>query len=174
MKLYRALAGLILLTLPAIAQPRIDLGPWPFPVQAQRQPAKAHPSKKTFGGRLHLSGTYYYGDDNFNEDPVFTPAVYFVPDKAMNGQFRRLGIEDDVFKIIIINPKVFAKTVVPKAERIRASRKNAGMATGHIQILVDRLTEMYQCDHMDFSARFLSIDTPVLARLTNSAVDFGC
>jgi hypothetical protein len=121
-----------------------------------------------FRGRFVVTGTYYYGDNDFNDsgdekpsDYEFDPQAYIVPDNAKVGRLPHFAIRKaDRYVIFIDNPQAFAKVVVSKSAQRRVRCRNCGVATGHIAIWMDKFGASIVCDGPNYEARFLSIYKP--------------
>jgi hypothetical protein len=127
-----------------------------------------------FTGQFSLSGTYYYGDGEFNDGPTFMGVATIVPDRDIVARLPHLAErKNSKFVIYIGNPESFADTVISKSVLARVRRKNGGSASGHIAIKVDRYRVEISCDGASYWARFRSVVTPVTARVVTSP-SFGC
>jgi hypothetical protein len=177
MKHFRVLAGLMFLSLPAIAAPPEPKSiPYPDTTDGVVVPADSpiHYSgtKKnkdgedvvTFQGRFLLTGTYYYGDNDFNDsgdehpsEYVFLPQAYIIPDDNVAARLPHFAIQNGRWPIFISNPTTFANAVISKAEARRVRCRTCGDATGHIAIWVDQFSAGKECDAPSYATRFLSV-----------------
>jgi hypothetical protein len=122
-----------------------------------------------FAGQVQLSGTYYFGN-NVYEDASSGQAAYFKPDPASMARlpyFKERGRPDDIF---LSNPAAFQRAVVRHGT---VPRKSTPYATGHITIIVDRFEASIECDAPSFPARFVSVVKPAPVRMA-ATPDTGC
>lgn len=180
MKHFGILACLMFLSLSAIAAPP-EQKAIPYPnstdsvVVPADSPVQYYETKKdrngedivTFQGRFLLTGTYYYGDNDFNDsgedhpsEYVFLPQAYIVPDDKVAAQLPHFAIRDGRRAIFISNPITFANAVVSKTEARRVRCRACGDATGHIAIWVDQFSAGIVCDAPFYLTRFLSVYKP--------------
>jgi len=118
-----------------------------------------------FQGRLMLAGTYYYGDNEFNDsgdekpsDYRFDPEAYIIPDADTVARLPHFAIRNRrPYTILINNPNAFAKAVLSRTAQRRVRCRNCGVASGHIAIWVDQFSAGIVCDAPDYEVRFLSI-----------------
>ena len=175
MKHFRVLAGLIFLSLPATAaSPESQSIPYPNTNDSVLVPVDSpvHYSGiktkngdiVTFQGRFLLTGTYYYGDNDFNdsgdEHPsryVFEPRAYVIPDDDVAARLPHFLIRSGRQPIFIDNPNAFATAVIPKTKARRVRCRGCGDATGHIAIWADQFGAGIDCDKPTYTARFLSV-----------------
>jgi hypothetical protein len=121
----------------------------------------------SFGGKFLLTGTYYFGDNDFNDsgdehasDYVFDPQAYVIPDATIATRLPYFVIRNSRQIIFLSNPVSFAKAVVPEQAARRVRCRSCGDATGHIAIWVDQFSAGIACDSPYYEARFLSVDRP--------------
>ncbi|HZQ39378.1 MAG TPA: hypothetical protein VFA87_01245 [Rhizomicrobium sp.] len=119
----------------------------------------------TFPGKFLLTGTYYYGDNDFNDSGdqnpskyIFDPTAYIVPDAVIAARLPHFVARGGPSSIFLKNPVAFARAVVPDRAARRVRCRTCGVASGHIAIWVDQLTIGIVCDKPDYEAHFLSID----------------
>lgn len=141
--------------------------PTDSPVRFSGFDSKQPPMTAAFEGRFLLTGTYYYGDNDFNDsgddDPslyAFLPQAYIIPDDDVATRLPRFAIRNRRQTIFISNPSAFAGAVVSKALARRVRCRHCGDVTGHIAIWVDRFTAGIECDNSVYEVRFLSIYKP--------------
>ena len=116
-----------------------------------------------FKGRFLLTGTYYYGDNDFNDSGddnpkqyQFEPEAYIIPDTDVAARLPHFQFRNNKRSIIITNPDNFAKAVVPPAQAKQVRCRQCGDATGHIEIWVDQFSASIECDAPAYEVRFLS------------------
>jgi hypothetical protein len=126
----------------------------------------------TFQGRFLLTGTFYYGDNDFNDsgddhpsEYVFDPQAYIIPDDNVAARLPRFAIRNGRQTIIISNPTIFANAAISKTEARRVRRRNCGDVTGYIAIWVDQFSAGIDCDAPTYVTRFLSVDKPTTLAL---------
>jgi hypothetical protein len=177
-----------LLALPAIAATP-DLETIPYPNAVHRVDNVVIPSdsqvrfsgvnktrhggdEATFKGRFLLTGTYYYGDNDFNDsgDAIpsgyrFDPEVIIIPDDSVEARLPHFANRSFPHSIYIRNAVAFAEAVVPKESSRRVRCRQCGDVSGHVAIWVDQLGAEIACDKPNFEARFLSLDKPALSAM---------
>jgi hypothetical protein len=121
----------------------------------------------TFPEKFLLTGTYYYGDNDFNDSGdqnrskyVFDPQAYIVPDAVIAARLPHFVKRGGPSFLFLRNPAVFARAVVPDQMARRIRCRTCGVVSGHIAIWVDQLTVGIACDNPDYEARFVSVDGP--------------
>jgi hypothetical protein len=122
----------------------------------------------TFKGRFLLTGTYYYGDNDFNDsgddNPAnyrFVPEAYIIPDDDVAARLPRFVTPKWAQTIFISNPATFANAAISKALARRVRCRHCGDATGHIAIWVDQFSAGTSCGGApSYEARFLSVYKP--------------
>jgi hypothetical protein len=170
-----ALLGLVLLaSLPASAEldtsaeiiPYQDADTIVVPIGSPVQFSGNENGAAIFKGQVLLTGTYFYGDSEFNdsgdEDPSayeFWPQAYIALDKEVAVRLPHFVKRNDAarYTIYLTNPETFAEAIVPTsiAERVRCRTCEA--ASGRIEIWVDQFSAKIQCDKPHFEARFLRV-----------------
>jgi hypothetical protein len=122
----------------------------------------------SFHGKFLLTGTYYYGDNDFNDsgdekpsEYVFDPQAYIIPDRDIAGQLPHFVVRNGRQTIFLTNPVAFARAVVPERDAHRVRCRSCGDATGHIAIWVDHFSAGIDCDAPSYDARFLSVANPI-------------
>jgi hypothetical protein len=121
-----------------------------------------------FDGAVELSGTYYYGDTELDDDTKET-ALYLKPDavtKARLPHFKTRGFPDFIY---LSNSAAFAKAVIAKA-----SIKKGKVVSGKIDIMADRAEAGIQCDTPYFNARFVSVAHPPMRVANTDMPDVDC
>ncbi|HTQ36718.1 MAG TPA: hypothetical protein VMH77_06755 [Steroidobacteraceae bacterium] len=127
-----------------------------------------------FSGRFVLSGTYYYGDGEFNDGPDFRPEVMFVPDPDIAARLPYFQVRGHADAIYIENGREFARAVIPAGTLARASRKGAPHATGRVSVWVDGFAASIQCDTPNYAAHFVSVYKPGQVASLGKSPDFPC
>ena len=130
--------------------------------------------RASFKGRFVLSGTYYYGDNEFSDGPDVYLTLYFVPDPNVAARLPYFKIRGRPSVIFLDNSDAFVKAVVSRPTLARLLKKGAPRASGKIAIWADGFEARIECDAADFRARFLSIYTPARALVASNKQDFGC
>jgi hypothetical protein len=125
-----------------------------------------------FPGKFLLTGTYYYGDNDFNDSGdqnpskyVFDPQAYIVPDAAIAARLPHFVKRGGPSFIFLKNPAAFARVALPDQMAQRVRCRTCGTTSGHIAIWIDQLTVGIVCDNPDYEVRFLSVDRPSKAAL---------
>jgi hypothetical protein len=120
-------------------------------------------NQAVFTGRLTLSGTFYYGDNEYNDGATVDLTLYFMPDAATVAHLPYLKTRGKAENIVLTDGAKFAAAVLTKAQAATLSKKGAPFpyATGHASLTVDRFTAGVVCDVSSFSARFVSVGKPV-------------
>jgi hypothetical protein len=127
-----------------------------------------------FDGQIQLSGTYYYGDNQYSEAPGAQATLYLNLDKASKARLPYFKDYDVPASIYLLNDAAFVKAVLSK-EQLKASRKkNAKYATGKVQIVVDRLETGIECDVPFINVRFVSVVHQPLRLAAADLPDEGC
>jgi hypothetical protein len=127
-----------------------------------------------FDGPVELSGTYYYGDNVYNDGAGINPALYFVPDKASLARLPRFGHRGQPSEIYLKNQNDFVKAVIAPADAKAALRKGGKYASGKADIWVDHFQAGIECDAPNFTAHFLSVAHPPLRVALAATPDVGC
>jgi hypothetical protein len=142
------------------------------PVQYSGAKKKDGEDVLTFKGRFLLTGTFYYGDNDFNDsgddhpsEYVFLPQAYIIPDDNVAAQLPRFAIRNGRQTIFISNPTTFAKAAISKTEVRRVRCRTCGDVTGHIAIWVDQFSAGIACDAPSYVVRFVSVDKPTTLTL---------
>jgi len=119
------------------------------------------PDRALFKGRLTLSGTYYYGDNQFNDDDSKVDLfLYFTPDAATMARLPFFRIRGRPHDMVLSNSAAFARVVLSRSQRMQLMKKGAPYATGRVTIVVDDFAGEIVCDGPNFDARFVSIVHP--------------
>ena len=172
-----ALAALLLSSLTALAaSPEPKSIPYPNSTDSIVVPAnspvhysgtKDEAGALIFQGRLLLTGTFYYGDNDFNDSGddnpsryKFEPQAYIIPDKDVAERLPRFSIRNGRQVLFIQNPVAFAKAVVSDAQARRVRCRRCGDVTGHIAIWADQFSAGIECDAPSYGVRFLSVYKP--------------
>jgi hypothetical protein len=127
-----------------------------------------------FDGKFVLTGTYYYGDAEFNDGPEVMLELTFIPDPAMAARlpyFKQRGRPHAVF---LTNGAAFANAVISKTTLAALTKKGAPRATGRVSIWVDKFKAEVVCDAPEFNARFVSVYKPAVLVALAKAPEIGC
>ena len=127
-----------------------------------------------FDGRFVLSGTYYYGDAEFNDGPEVMLELTFIPDPAMAARLPYFKERGRPHAIFLTNGEALAKAVIPGATLAALNKKGAPYATGKVSILVDKFTTQIECDAPEYTARFISVYKPAVLVALAKSPDTGC
>jgi len=127
-----------------------------------------------FDGAIELSGTWYYGDNQFNDTGTADPTFYFVPDKASFARLPRFKTRGQPGDIYLTNGNALLDAVATRAERAEAEKKGSKYLSGKIDIWVDRFEAGIECDAPFFNARFLRVAEPPLRVARAELPDVGC
>ncbi|MEI9887967.1 MAG: hypothetical protein WDN08_15980 [Rhizomicrobium sp.] len=177
-KLFVAAVALLLLAQPAAAKPVAIALPDKsdtviVPDGSPLKFSKFGDDGAVFTGKLTLSGTYYYGDGEYNDGPTVDLALHFVPDAASAARLPSLKTRGPAQAIFLTNGDLFAKAVLTVAQFAALQHKGAAYATGQASIVVDTVQAGVVCDGASFSARFVSLAKPAAAH-TAPSPGFGC
>jgi hypothetical protein len=119
----------------------------------------------SFHGKFRLTGTYHFGDNDFNDSGdensskyIFDPQAYIIPDAGIAARLPHFVHRTGHDAIFLRNPVAFAKAVVSKQDARRVRCRGCAAATGHIAIWVDQFSAAVECDSPFYEARFLSVD----------------
>jgi hypothetical protein len=126
-----------------------------------------------FAGRVLITGTYSYGDAEFNDGPNFVGQAVITPNADARGRLPYFARRSGRYAIHIVNADIFARAVIPRETLLRVSRKRGGYATGEIAIWADRFAAGIVCDGPSYDVRFLSVSRPE-ARIARSGPSAGC
>jgi len=126
---------------------------------------KQHDGAVTFRGRFLLTGTFYYGDNDFNDSDTFLAEAVIFTDKAVLDRLPRFAAHDAANVIHISNPDAFAKAVLPKSFQARVKNGANRYATGHVAIWVDEFSAGMACNAASYEVRFVKIERPTSVRL---------
>jgi hypothetical protein len=133
-----------------------------------------------FRGKFLLTGTYYYGDNDFNDsgdekpsEYVFDPQAYIIPDRDIAERLPHFVIRNGKQTIFLTNPVAFARAAVTKQEARRVRCRTCGDATGRIAIWVDRFSASIDCDSPSYDVHFLSVANPIKTVIVPKP-DRGC
>jgi hypothetical protein len=127
-----------------------------------------------FQGRLLLTGTYYYGDAEFNDGNSFDAEASIRPDPAVLARLPHFVIRRGESRIYLRNPDDFAKAVIPKPTLTRANRKTGAYITGRVAVWVDDFAASIVCDGANYTVRFLSIERTSSLSLTSNPPNAAC
>ena len=120
-----------------------------------------------FSGKLTLSGTFYYGDNAFNDGTTVDLTLYFHPDAATIARLPYLQTRGKAGEIVLTNGEAFAASVLTPAQRATLAKKSktAPYATGTASVLVDGFDAGVVCDTASFTAHYLSLVKPATAKM---------
>lgn len=127
-----------------------------------------------FDGPVELSGTWYYGDNQFNDTDAVDATLYFVPDKASLSRlprFKQRGQPGDIF---LTNGADLLRAVASKTDQAKAEKKGSKYLSGKVDIWVDQFEAGIECDAPFFNARFLRMASPPLRVALSNMPDEGC
>ncbi len=127
-----------------------------------------------FDGAVLLSGTYYYGDNQFNDGGDIDLTLYFVPDRSTAARLPHFKERGAPTAIYLSNAEAFAKSAIPKEKLARLNKKGTQYVSGKIDIWVDRFEAGIECDAPFFNARFQSVAGPPLRVALADLPDIGC
>ena len=173
-------AGLLLT--PAIAAP----GARAIPVKAMDEviyvPANSPLHFRSFGdesaaefdGPIELSGTWYYGDNQYNDTNTPDLSLYFVPDPASFARLPHYKVRGQPGDLYITNPGDFLNAVIPSVDRAKVAKKDAKYLSGRIDIWVDRFEMGVECDAPFFNAHFLRVAKPPMRVALKDMPEEGC
>jgi hypothetical protein len=119
-----------------------------------------------FRGRFLLTGTFYYGDEEFDGERSATPSAVIFTDKAVVNRLPRFAAHDAPNMIHISNPDAFAKAVLPKSFMARVKNGAANRyATGHVAVWVDAFSAGMACNAASYEVRFVKLEHPTSVRI---------
>jgi len=127
-----------------------------------------------FAGPIELTGTYYYGDNQYNDTGTPDLSLYFVPDKASLARLPHFKLRGQPGDIYLTNPAAFLDAVIPKDRRAAVQKKGAKYLSGKVDIWVDQFEAGIECDAPYFNARFLRVAQPPLRVALTNMPDEGC
>jgi hypothetical protein len=130
-----------------------------------------------FAGRIRLTGTYLYGhsDADPNAELVDEPDLYFLPDDATRAMLPFWYERGPVVEVYFENPDAFLRAVVAPDVIARVKQHKVHAVTGHAVIWVDNYSATAECDHPEYTVRFLNVDTPPALVARNEFVEqLGC
>lgn len=127
-----------------------------------------------FAGPIELTGTYYYGDNQYNDTGTPDLSLYFVPDKASLARLPHFKLRGQPGDIYLTNPAAFLDAVIPKDQRAAVQKKGAKYLSGKVDIWVDQFEAGIECDAPYFNARFLRVAQPPLRVALTNMPDEGC
>ena len=127
-----------------------------------------------FNGRFVLSGTYYYGDNEYNDGPEVYLTLYFVPDPQVAARLPYFKIRGRPNVIFITNSDDFVKAVIPKRTLGKLARKGSPHASGKVSIWADGLKTRIECDAPEYMAHFASVYKPATQLVAAYKPDVGC
>ena len=129
----------------------------------------------TFDGPVEVSGTYYYGDNVYDDGTAtVVPLLYLVLDKVSLARLPRFGTRGQPGELYFTNQNDLARAIVPPADAKAAMRKGGKYASGKADIWVDRFQAGIECDAPNFTAHFLSVAHPSLHMALAMQPDVGC
>ena len=177
-KFLVAAAALVLLAQPVFAKPVSIVLPDKadtviVPDGSPLKFSKFDPDGAVFSGRLTLSGTFFYGDGEYNDGPTVDLTLYFTPDAASMALLPSLKTRGKAQSMVLTNGAMFAKAVLTKQQLAALRKKGAAYATGQTSVVVDTVEAGVVCDTASFSARFVSLAKPGTAH-TAASPGFGC
>jgi hypothetical protein len=126
-----------------------------------------------FTGKLTLSGTFFYGDSEYNDGPTVDLTLYFQPDAASVALLPSLKSRGPAQALFVTNGAPFAKAVLSKQQLAALQKKGAPYATGSARIVVDTVGAGVMCDTASYTARFVALAKPAAAH-TAPSPGFGC
>ena len=130
-----------------------------------------------FAGRIRLSGTYYYGHSGGDPSAelVDEPDLYFRPDDATRALLPFWYERGAVDEIYFENPDAFLGAVLTAGEIARVKQRKVHSVTGSLAIWVDNYYASAECDHPEYTVRFLKVDQPPALLARNAFVEqLGC
>ena len=127
-----------------------------------------------FSGRFVLSGTYYYGDNEFNDGPEVYLTLYFVPDPQVAARLPYFKTRGRPHVIFITNSGDFVKTVIPRKTLAKLVKKGSPHATGKVSIWADGFKTRIECDAPEYMAHFISLYKPAKQLVAAYKPDVGC
>lgn len=127
-----------------------------------------------FDGPIALSGTWYYGDNQFNDTDTADPTFYFVPDKASLARLPRFKERGQPGDIFLTNGTDLLNALASKADRMNVEKKGGKYLSGRIDIWVDRFEAGIECDAPYFNAHFLRVARPPMRVALTNMPDEGC
>ena len=127
-----------------------------------------------FAGPVELTGTYYYGGNQYNDTNTTDLSVYFAPDKASLARLPHFKLRGQPGDIFLTNPGAFRDAAIPRPEREAVQKKGAKYLSGRIDIWVDQLEAGIECDAPYFNARFLRMAQPPMRVALANMPDEGC
>jgi len=130
--------------------------------------------RASFKGRFVLSGTYYYGDNEYSDGPDVYLTLYFVPDPDIAARLPYFKIRGRPSVIFLNNSDTFVNAVVSRQTLARLQKKGAPRAAGKIAIWADGFEARIECDAAEFRSRFVSIYKPARALVAANKQDFDC
>lgn len=114
-----------------------------------------------FKGQVTLTGTYFYGDNAYNDDSgTVDLSLYFKPDAATVARLPHLERRGKAVDVFITGAAPFAKALLSEAQLVALRKKGALYATGTVSIVVDDFQASVDCDAASFTARFVSLAKP--------------
>ena len=127
-----------------------------------------------FDGPIELTGTWYYGDNQYNDTDTVDASLYFVPDRTSLARLPRFATRGQPGDIYLTNPGDFLNAVVPPVDRAKVQKKGTKYLSGKIDIWVDQFEAGVECDAPYFNARFLGVAKPPLRVALANLPDEGC
>ena len=127
-----------------------------------------------FDGKFVLTGTYYYGDAEYNDGPEVMLELTFIPDPSSAARlpyFKQRGRPNAVF---LTNGAAFANAVISKTTLAALTKKGAPRATGRVSIWVDKFKAEVVCDAPEFNARFVSVYRRAVLVALAKTPEIGC
>jgi len=125
-------------------------------------------------GKVLVTGTYYLGDNQYNDGPDYDLTLYLVPDPAIAARlpyYKRRGRAPVIY---VTNAKAFADAVMSKTALTNLMKDRKRVATGHIALWVDQFTSDLECDSPNDAARFVALDERHVAVALGDAPAFPC
>lgn len=127
-----------------------------------------------FDGAIELTGTWYYGDNQFNDSDGAEPLLYFAPDKASFARLPRFKERGQPGYIYLSNSMDMLKSITSNAQRAKVEKKGGKYLSGHIDIWVDKFEAGIECDAPYFNAHFLRVAQPPMRVALGEMPEEGC
>lgn len=125
-----------------------------------------------FTGKLTLTGTYYYGHGEYDDEGNFF-VLYFRPDAASAARMPYLKTRGHPADMVLTNGALFVKTYLPKDTLARVRPGRTTYASGVVTVTVDTVAAGVLCDGASWSARFVSVARPVQVKF-GAMPESGC
>jgi hypothetical protein len=125
-----------------------------------------------FNGKLTLTGTYYYGHNEYDDEGNFF-TLYFRPDAASAARMPYLKTRGKPADMVLTSEALFLKTYLPKDTMAHVRPGRDTYASGAITVTVDTVSAGVVCDGPSWTARFVSAAKPVPVKF-GKMPDSGC